>query len=344
MKKLFCALILLGVFSFTGCFALPTEEEPLPPPITAVPEARVLRTLEVERGDVVLSSSPSTMFIPAQQEVMHFTVAGRRIRGVFVSLGDEVQAGDILAELDNPYLLDQLRDTKWEEEWTLLHLEQLAERLTFSRRQPGFVETPYANERARLEGELELIRMRIAHLENEIDEMQIRAPFDGVITWVMEFGGIMWSGIGQPVVTVSGQGEYVFRLIGSDADYITLGDEYTLTLGGDAFPAIAIDAEAEGVTLPATATVNVQDAFFRIVGEDTPVIVGSAFATVFILQDLAEDVVFLPIRLINTVGDRTFVHVLEDDIIVIRDIEIGLQGNSNVEILSGLEEGDLVVL
>ena len=346
MKKLFCALILLGVFSLTGCFALPVEEAPLPPPITAVPEARTMRTYTVTRGDVVLSSNPSTTFVPAQQEAMHFTVAGRRIRGVFVSIGDEVKAGDILAELESPYLWDQLRDVQWEEEWAQLHLTQLEERLAFSRTHGGadFNATPYNNERTRLQDELELIRRRIVLLENEIDEMLIRAPFDGVVTWVMTFHGIMWSGVGQPVVTVSSQGDYIFRLVGPDAELVNLGEVYELTLSGDVFPAVVVDAEEEGIVLPPQMNPNVEDAFFRIISDEKPTIIGSAFAPVFILQDMVEDVVFVPTMHIHTVGDRTFVHVLEDDVIVIRDVEIGLVGNNSKEILSGLTEGDVIVI
>jgi hypothetical protein len=48
--------------------------------------------------------------------------------------------------------------------------------------------------------------------------------------------------------------------------------------------------------------------------------------------------------LVNIVGERTFVHVLEDDIIVIRDVVTGLRGNNTTEIVYGLEEGDLVVI
>lgn len=345
MKKLFCALISLAVFLLSGCFALPVEEPLLAPPVTAVPEMRVIRTHTVTRGDVVLSSSPSTTFIPAQQEAMQFPVAGRRIHGVFVSLGDEVQAGDLLAELENPQLLDQLRDMQWEEEWAMLHLSQLIERQTFSQVHGGANSdgTPYLNERSRLEDELDLLRMRIAYLEGEIDEMQLRAPFDGVISWVMSTDGILWSRTGQPVVTVSNQDEYIFRLTGPDAQHIVIGETYLLTLSGDTFPAVAIDIAEEGLVLPAQRDANAEDVFFRIVGNEKPTIIGSAFASVFILHDRVENVIFLPSGHVNIVGDRTFVQVLEDDIIVIRDVEIGLVGNATTEIISGLQEGDLVV-
>ena len=350
MKFLIFTLLTLGTLLLTGCFALPVEEAVLPPPISAVPEMRALRTLEVRRGDVLLSTNPSTQYIPVRQEAMHFTVAGRRIRGVFVSVGDEVRAGDILAELENPYLLDQLRDAQWDEEWVQLQLTQLNERHNFSLNQAEMTGVPiddshYLNERSRLQGELGLIRMRISHIETEIDEMRIRASFDGIVTWVMDFAGVMWSGIGQPVVTISDQGQYVFRLVGRDADTIEIGAHYELTIAGDVFPAVAIDPDAEDIVRPIQpGAVPSPEAFFRLTGDTMPAITGNTFASVFLLHDAAWDVIYLPTMLINNVGGRTFVQVVEDDIIVIRDIVLGKEGNNTTEIIYGLQEGDLVVL
>lgn len=349
MKLLVFFLLTLGGLLLTGCFALPVEEPVLPPPITTIPEGRTMRTFQVERGDVLRFSNPSAQYLPLRQEAMHFTVAGRRIRGVFVSLGDEVQEGDLLAELENPYIFYTLRDERWNEEWVLLQISQLNERHNFSLNQAGITGNPiddshYVEELSRLRGELELVRMRIAHIETEIDEMQIRAPFDGIITWVMDFHGVMWSGVGQPVVTVSDKGQYLFRLAGRDTEFVTIGEYYNLTISGEVFPAIAISPAEMEIVRPTQGNIQDDEVFFQLVGDEMPLIAGTMFAQVFVLHEAAYDVVMLPTMHINTVGERTFVHVLEDDIIVIRDIVTGLVGNNVTEIIYGLEEGDLVVL
>jgi len=346
MKILAIPLLALITILFTAC--LPVEEPVLPPPITTVPEVRTMRTFQIERGDVQRFSNPITQYIPLRQESMSFSVAGRRIGGVFVSIGDEVMQGDVMAELENPYIFYTLRDERWNEDWVQMQISQLNERHNFSLNQALITGNPiddqhYLDERNRLEGELGIVRMRIAHILNEIDDMQIRAPFDGVVTWAMEFGGVMWSSVGQPVVTISDQGQYIFRLIGNDVQFVTIGEYYTLTIGGEPFPAVAIDPDEEDFQRP--PQVGEQDeAFFRLIGDDMPVVAGNMTASVFLLHDEIRDVIFLPIMHINTVGDRTFVHVLENDIIVIRDITTGLQGNAIIEIVSGLDEGELVVI
>jgi HlyD family secretion protein len=56
-----------------------------------------------------------------------------------------------------------------------------------------------------------------------------------------------------------------------------------------------------------------------------------------------EDVLFLPPGYIRTFQDRTFVIILTDEGEQIRDVVVGLRTEEREEIVSGLEEGDVVV-
>ena len=329
---------LLVLILLSAC--LPTEAPPLPPPTTTIPEGRTMRTFLVESGDVLRFSNPPVQYLPLQQEALHFNVAGRRIGGIFASLGDFVQEGDLLATLENPYAYYQLRDAQWELDWRQLELRQLnaMHNLVASGAALSAADiASHRREQTRLQGEIELARMRINQIQNETANMEILAPFSGVVTWVMDFGGVMWSSVGQPVITISDQGQYIFRLAGADTQFVTIGEYYDISIAGEEFPALAMEAETndDGETIAI---------LFTLVGEHMPLITGNMTASVFLLHDGAFDVVMLPTMHINTVGDRHFVHVLEDDIIVIRDIALGLQGNAITEITAGLQAGDVVVL
>lgn len=59
--------------------------------------------------------------------------------------------------------------------------------------------------------------------------------------------------------------------------------------------------------------------------------------------DVRENVLWLPPAAINTFQNRTFVVLLTPEGERVRDIEIGLQTDDRVEVVSGLEEGDVVV-
>jgi macrolide-specific efflux system membrane fusion protein len=57
----------------------------------------------------------------------------------------------------------------------------------------------------------------------------------------------------------------------------------------------------------------------------------------------AEDVLYVPFNTVKKANNRVFVYVLEDGVRMIRDIEIGLEGNMLTEIVSGLFEGEIVI-
>ena len=350
MKHITTIVLFAALATLLGaCFALPVEEAALPPPIANMPEPRQMRTAIVERGDLLLFVNQPVTYLPLRQEAMHFNVGQQRIRNIFANVGDTVREGDILAELESPQLLDQLAVARWDEEMLLLQLTQLAQRHNLALDQAlasgiPVDDTPYLDSHTRLQGELELVRMRMAHIYRQIEATQIVAPFDGVVVWVMQLSPVMFSSIGSPVITVADQGEYIFRLLGRDAPYIEIGHEYTINIAGQPFRALAVCHEEEGITPPAQLGQAQPEAFFRLVGDSMPLITPAMFATVHIVFDYALDTLMVPNLNVSTVGERVFVHVLEDGVVVVRDIEIGLRGNSMTQVLYGLQEGDVVVI
>lgn len=347
MSKQILIPIILSLL-LTGCFALPIEEEFLPPPTIEMPDPRPVRTVLATRGDVIFSTEPPTSYLPLRQEILRFNVANQRIRGVFVEAGDQVSQGDILAELDRPAIWTQLEDARWDEELAMMQISHLNERREFSLNQAMSTGVPvddlhYVEEMERLQGQLGLVRMRLDYLNREAESVIIRAPFDGVVVFTMDFSGVMWSNLEQAVVTIADHGDYIFRLLGFDAHLIEEGKTYEISVNGETFLSEAINPEAEGIARPAQIGDTEAEGFFRIIGDERPTIATPMMSFVTIIHYSATNVIMLPNHAVNTVGDRVFVYVLENDVTVVRDIEIGLVGNLMSEITHGLEEGEVVV-
>jgi hypothetical protein len=57
-----------------------------------------------------------------------------------------------------------------------------------------------------------------------------------------------------------------------------------------------------------------------------------------------EDVIVLPKRVLNNFVGRKFVNVLKNDIREERDIELGLQNETEIEVVKGLEVGELIII
>ena len=62
-----------------------------------------------------------------------------------------------------------------------------------------------------------------------------------------------------------------------------------------------------------------------------------------IIINSAKDVLIVSSSAIKTMGKRNSVQVLNNELVEIREIEIGLTNDTSAEIKSGLNEGDLII-
>jgi multidrug efflux pump subunit AcrA (membrane-fusion protein) len=342
MKKAILCLLLLVVL--TGCFVLPVEEAVPAFILGDIPDPRPIRTATVERGDVVLFSNPSAVYIPAREQTLTFGVSGYRVLGINVKAGDEVKTGDIIATLARPYIYDQIEELLWEEKWARLDLIQSEERHLLLLSHAGLSGVPvddisFLNERRRMENRLDIIKMRLDYAYNELERTYLRVPFDGTITQVLELSGTVFSNPDQTIATLSAHERGLFRLTGVDAADMAVGEQYPLFIGGEGFTGLVVnpadyDIRQGDSTLPEA---------FLTVTDGQPVTDGPVFATVHIVKAQANDVLFVPNITIRRVQNRVFVYVLENGLRTAREIGVGLVGNTVSEVLWGLEEGDRVV-
>jgi multidrug efflux pump subunit AcrA (membrane-fusion protein) len=142
-------------------------------------------------------------------------------------------------------------------------------------------------------------------------------------------------GVGAPVVSVQ-VSEY-------DIAAITLDQTVAVTLGSS-------DEEFTGtvssIAQVSTNTSGVEQYQVVISSDEMPegTRIGMT-ATASIVIDSREGVLTVPPSALTTVGDITLVTVQNDDgTTETVPVEVGLVGNSSVEILSGLSEGDTVVI
>ena len=97
-------------------------------------------------------------------------------------------------------------------------------------------------------------------------------------------------------------------------------------------------------SLPYDADESLRDKI-RIEVDDLPpgVDIGTT-ARISYVVDRKENVLVLPRRLVMRYGTRRYVRVLADGLKQERDVQIGLETPTEVEIVKGLEEGDLAIV
>ena len=69
---------------------------------------------EVKRGEVILTKNLSSQYIQTKEQTVSFTEGGKTIEKVYVREGDQVKAGDVLAEVSIGTLEEDIARLEYE--------------------------------------------------------------------------------------------------------------------------------------------------------------------------------------------------------------------------------------
>lgn len=262
--------------------------------------------------------------------------------------GDAVQSGSLLVRIDPARLqalLDEARGDRQAVEADLLDARRVLARdkTLFTRKGIG-QESLEKTETgvARLEAALVKAKARIAGLAAQVAYTQVRAPFDGyVLERKVELGDVVRSG--TPLVSIASKEAHVLVQV-TDMDLSRVG------------PGDAVDLSFDAVALPCTGTVSrirpqVDPVTRTAAVEVTPVtgcsgrfLPGMLVRATFTL-DQRKAVVAVPAEAVATRPDGTrTLFVAEGETARLKTVTTGLEGGGFVEVVSGLAEGELVVV
>ena len=102
-------MLMLVPFLCTSCRLMPVEEELPAAPVIRSYKGEEYRQASVQRGDLVLTKAVRCTCIPMRRENLSFSLGGVIIDRIYVSEGQQVQAGELLAELAMGDLGEQIR-------------------------------------------------------------------------------------------------------------------------------------------------------------------------------------------------------------------------------------------
>ena len=85
---------------FSSCGLLPEEETFRTVPVITTYEKEEFEETVVVRGDMQLTNQISCTYIPLKTEDLSFSVGGELYDKIFVEVGDRVEKGQLLAQLD----------------------------------------------------------------------------------------------------------------------------------------------------------------------------------------------------------------------------------------------------
>ncbi len=283
---------------------------------------------------------------------------GSRVSGVVnrlrANIGDYVEQGDIIAEIDDEELqarheqnLAALEKAQTDYEYARLNYERqksLLEKNFVSQQGADLAENAVKSAAAQL-------RQAKANVESskiQLSYTKIRAPLSGIVASVStQEGETVAASFASPtfVNLIDLERLEVHTYVDeTDIGNINVGQKATFTVDtyrGIEFPgkvtAIYPKAVIQDNVVNYIVTVDILDFHDKILRPEMT-------ANVTIYLDTREDVLTVPTAAIQRDRGERFVTVLEDDKRIKRTINVGIQDGAYTEVTSGLIEGEIILV
>jgi RND family efflux transporter MFP subunit len=359
--------VMAFAFAMFSCNQAPVKEQGHPDDTTA--PAQTVEVTRVTRQDLSRGVTLTAEFKPYQEVEIHAKVAGY-VKQINVDVGDHAKTGDILATLEIPELQDDLKKAEAavltaeqevkSSEASFEETDQIDTRLQAAGKEaPGLIaqqelDTAAAKNRAGA-ADLQAAKQRVVEAQANADQVRsmfaystITAPFDGVVTKrYADTGALIQAGTASdtqamPLVSFAElhRLRLEFPVPESAVAYVHVGNpvEVTVVSMGKTFPGtvarFAQKVDTDTRTMLTEVDVDNPDYLY------TP----GMYATVRLILSEKKDALAVPIQCVST-GDKSTVLVLDQDHKVReQEVTLGLETATMAEILSGLNEGDLVVV
>ncbi len=336
-----------------------------------------------KRAPIENTFSVAGEFDPYQEIEVHAKVAGY-IRKINVDIGDRVKTGQVLAVLEVPELTAQLQGagagvrhsqqemiraknevTRDEAQHAALHANWLRLEQA-SKARPGLIAQQELDDAqskdqaaeaqvdsaksalAAAQQQLEMSQANNSQISAMSDYMRIVAPFDGVITWrYADTGALVQAGTSTsnsaPVVKLAQVNVLRLRIpvpeslvssvrIGQNADVVVhaTGEHFTGTV-------TRYTDSLDRTTRTMQVEIDVPNETYKL----QP----GMYADVRLQVQNHPNALTIPIQAVQHENGKSQVLVIDEhNRVQPRQIEIGLEDPQRVEVLSGLQEGDRVII
>lgn len=272
-----------------------------------------------------VTTTTSGTVIAEQQAVLGFGAAGRITR-IYISAGDSVKAGQLLAELENADLKTVFANSKQD----LDRARELFDSGLISR--AALDEARRGHDVAR----------------SNLDRSLIKAPFDGVITEMnLEVGGLAQTTTAStkaPIRIVDTKP----RRVKGDIDEIDISKVRVGTSARVKIQALGpawLPAQVSKV-IPFVSTLREKDRTSEIelkITDEKGLLPVGASADIEVVIDRKEGALAVPSRVVLGKGGQKYLYRFEGGKIRKVEIKPGLGNYARTEVLSGLSEGDVVI-
>jgi RND family efflux transporter MFP subunit len=308
--------------------------------------------IDVTTQKVKTSSTSSIQASGTVQAVSSSVITTRQsgyVERINVEVGDKVKAGEVLIRLDNAQLASQQAQVKSKIKTAqtafnnarkdLERYKKLRKNNSVSEKELEQVQLQYDNARSNLEAAQE----QLESINAELDYVNIKAPFDGRVTnKFIKTGNLAMPG--KPLLNLHGDGQLeVVSKVGEE-QINQLEKRQTANVH---IASLDIDLEAKLTELSSSSSASGGQYIIKLSIPDDQAVKPGMYAEVNInakLKDKNTSISIPESALIYT-NDLIGVYtVSKSNTAILRWLEIGSRNADSVEVLSGLDQGEEIII
>jgi len=313
------------------------------------------RTTQVTRGKVSETVSASGTVASSYTANVDFGTSGK-VSSIKVAVGDVVTKGQTLATLDSTEAEQQLEVAK-------SNLDVAEENLDNASSATSTAQGGQSESTTSLQAKVDQAELAVEQAKDAVAATVLTAPGDGTVTAIngavgqqtgSSSGGSSSSASSSSSSSSSSSGSFIVltdmnnlvvttSVAEVDVSKVKAGQTATVTV--NALPDTTIQGSVSKVDLTPTTSDSVVSYGAQLTLTNPPDgLRPGQSASVVITVAEADNVLTVPAAAVQTTGENSSVTVEENGQQVRKRVEVGVRGESTVEIKSGLNEGDRVVL
>lgn len=340
---LLSALMLL----LCSCSLLPEEKQRQQAPILEEYEKDPYTYVTVQRGSVINRISAGAAVVAVDMHTVQFADTKRELDACLVSLGQKVSEGEILCtlqaedlaaelvELETQLALQQLeldyctQCNKLDLEKEQILLTRMTDQSQRKEKQAHIdsLKREFEAKEQALTVQLQELQARHALVQQQYEQCTLRATMDGTITKI---------GSDRRSFEISDLSDCLLEIAQKDAEFFPAGTRVELTLD---------DQVQLGTVLSAAEAGKADSKSMYILPDDPNAFSGTSRWTASYIAAEAEDTLYLPSGALRVAGGVDCVYILDENgLITTCEVTVGITGGSYTQILSGLVEGQQVIL
>jgi len=329
------SVLILPVISLflSSCTFLLKEEEELAPPVKE-PQKITYKTVEVKKGTLEKRIHCTGYFVSVLQKNYFFESYNGNLKDIYVKEGDRVKKGDLLAELFDDSLSREIAL----QELIVKKIQLNYDKIGAERKQDDKISV-YDLEIAAQDVEIE--KYKLNTLREDLKKRRILSTINGTVVYTKELQQGETINAYDLIVSVADPGALQLQYTNEDVSDFKLGMKAVIEIDEKTYTGEVVSISSQEASDKARNAQN--STLIRVDNLPKDTELGS-YARITLILEKRENVIVLPIKSISSFEGRKFVNVLKDGIREERDVELGTQSNTEVEVVKGLDLGEQVII